>query len=69
MGNRKMVEVAVEIKVSTDKAILVSDGSEEIWVPISQVKELENVSDLEEAIANLEVITIPEWLAIQKGLI
>ena len=69
MGNKRMVEVAVEIKVSTDKAILVSDGSEEIWVPISQVKELENVSDLEEAIANLEVITIPEWLAIQKGLI
>lgn len=69
MSVRKQVEVAIEVIMSTDKALLVSDGGEEVWIAISHIKELEDVDDMEEAISNLEVITIPEWVAIQKGLI
>jgi len=59
------VEIAVDIKVTTDKAILVSDGSLEVWIPLSQVTDY---TDEIEAGASITIF-ISEWLAQEKGLI
>lgn len=47
----------------TEKAILFNDGDVEVWIPKSQVQD----EDREES--GLLKIEIPEWLALDKGLI
>lgn len=60
------VEVHCEIKRSTEKAYLVDHGGdEEVWLPKSQVSHRES----DERGSNLRVFVIPEWLAIEKGMI
>jgi len=60
------VEVAVELVRETDKAYLVHDGDTDMWIPKSQVSDLEKVTiDGKVHLA----FTIPEWLALEKGLI
>lgn len=59
-------DITVELHHETDGAILVSDdGKSEkaVWVPKSQVSEMVMLDE-----KNAE-ITIPEWLAFDKGLI
>lgn len=46
----------------TDRAILVNDGVYDIWLPKSLVEILEIKGD------DLE-ISLPEWLAVDKGII
>ena len=61
-----LVEVTVLLVTQTEKAVLVSDTGESkdaVWVPKSQI-EIE-----ETARENAYVITLPEWLAIEKGFI
>lgn len=61
-----LVEVTVLLVTQTEKAVLVSDTGESknaVWVPKSQI-EIE-ATDREGAY----VITLPEWLAIEKGFI
>jgi hypothetical protein len=61
-----LVEVTVLLVTQTDKAVLVSDTGESrdaVWVPKSQI-EIEE-TDREGAY----VITLPEWLAIEKGFV
>lgn len=59
------VKFCGELKHETDGAYLVSDGINDIWLPKSQVREFRQVgrrgSDYE--------FVIPEWLAIEKGVI
>ena len=57
------VEIAVEVKHDTAKAMLVTDGSVEAWIPKSQVT-YEPLNNNKET-----TITMPEWLAKNKGLI
>jgi hypothetical protein len=58
------IDIAVTIRHQTDAAILVSDGSIRdekevmVWLPKSQVE-----------INDDQTITLPEWLALEKGLI
>lgn len=61
----ELTDIAVEIRHETDNALLVWAGVEdgfgdpiEIWLPKSQVEVNEDGT-----------ITLPEWLAIEKGLI
>jgi len=54
-----MIDIACEIKVETDKAVLINDGTKEVWLPKSQIEI--NREDKE--------VTMPEWLAIEKELI
>jgi hypothetical protein len=61
----KTIEVAIEVKGKTDAAIFVTDGNESAWLPKSQI---ENGPDSFE-IGQVYEITIPEWLALKKGLI
>jgi hypothetical protein len=54
----KLIDIEIDgIKAETDKAYLVVIGKTEAWVPKSQVE----LSGLE--------LTLPEWLAMDKGLI
>lgn len=53
-----LVDIAAEIKRETDKAWLVSDGEREVWLPKSQAE-----------FDGTATFTMPEWLALEKGLI
>lgn len=59
----KDVEIEVEVRVETDKALLVFDGKTECWIPKSQIK------DQCEEKGQITSIFISEWLAGEKGLI
>ena len=61
-----LVDVAVCRMAETDKAILVSETGEKenaVWLPKSQV-EIEN-----DGHANFVTVTLPQWLAKDKGFI
>lgn len=75
MGNNKLIEVEIEEVVHhTEKALLVRQGDgTEAWVPFSMIQEfkdmlLEEIEEVVEA-GDLEIITIPEWAAVQEGLV
>lgn len=57
------IEVEVELRGGTDKAIKVSNGKIEAWIPRSQI------TDECEDKGRLISIFIPTWLAHEKGLI
>lgn len=57
------IEIDVEIQARTTKALLVSNGKTECWVPRSQISDYSGSEDSPES------IFIPEWLALEKGLI
>ncbi len=57
------IEIAVEVKARTDKALLVFDGKTECWIPRSQISDYSGDED------SPETIFISEWLAGEKGLI
>lgn len=58
----KKIEPIVEIKCtvarSTDKAVLITDGTRNAWIPRSQISDESDDS-----------IFIPLWLATEKGLV
>lgn len=61
-----LVDIAVCMHAMTDKAILVSEDNDKdkaVWLPRSQI-EVEN-----DGHANFITVTLPEWLAHDKGLI
>ena len=59
--SNKTIELELELLRDdvSDDALLVSDGTNEWWVPRSQC-EYDKV---------LGTLTIPEWLAFEKGMI
>jgi hypothetical protein len=60
-----LVDVLVRLHHETDKAILVSDSGEEkdaVWLPRSQI-------EIEPKKPGYIEVTLPEWLAMDKGLI
>lgn len=63
---RKDVEIECTVKVVTDRAILIYDGKQEVWIPKSQVSDYSGSDDLD---TTVESIFIPEWLAIERGLV
>lgn len=65
MTKSGLIDVSVQVHHITERAILVSDDGDRdkaIWLPLSQIE----VEDQEKSIA---MITLPEWLALDKGLI
>lgn len=64
------IEIAVEVRAQTKwpggerKAVLVTDGNVEEWVPWSQVNDYS-----EDSKGNITSIFIPEWIAEEKGFI
>jgi hypothetical protein len=60
-----IVDVDVEVTARTEKAVLVHTGDKEkaVWLPLSQI-EIEP-----SGFAGIETVTLPEWIALEKGLI
>lgn len=54
-----LVDIAGEIQGETEKAFRFYDGKEIVWIPKSQCEWDEES----------KIMTMPEWLALEKGLI
>ena len=60
-----LFDLDVELHVDTGKAVLVStDGKKEnaVWLPSSQI-------EIERKFGVIYTVTLPEWLAVEKGLV
>ena len=72
---KKMVMIDIDgILNMTDKSVCVDVGEGRyngVWVPLSQIEGIKEMSDEEfgEWCAETKEITIPEWLAVQAGLV
>ena len=59
MKNHDIIEIAGELRHETEKAYQLFDGSKTVWIPKSQA----------EWDAHSKTMQMPEWLALEKGLI
>lgn len=61
-----IIDIDVEVLHRTDKAVLVHTGNKEeaVWLPFSQIEIEPN-----DAFPGIETVSLPEWLAQEKGLI
>lgn len=62
MSNDDLITINADILQVTDAAVLIDCGGEEVWLPLSQID-----FDGERGDANVS-ISLPEWLADEKGL-
>lgn len=68
--DKNYIELVGQIRFETQPdnprsgAILFYDGDKEVWLPKSQIEDI----DLEIA-EPMAQVTIPEWLAMERGLI
>jgi len=58
----KLVDIAVQVKYETKAAYLINDGDKDIWIPKSQC-------ELHFEPNKSAILTLPEWLALDKELI
>jgi hypothetical protein len=58
MPKNELIDIAAGIRVETEKAWLLHDGTKEAWVPKSQVERNPDGT-----------FTMPVWLAKDKGFI
>ena len=65
MSKSNIIDIDVEVTARTEKAVLVHTGNKEeaAWLPLSQI-EIEP-----SGVGGIETVTLPEWLALEKGLI
>jgi hypothetical protein len=66
LESKEFVEIACEVRVKTDRAVLIHDGRREAWIPHSQIED-PNPEDMD--IGSHVTLLIHEWLAKDKGLI
>lgn len=62
MSDKDEIDICVEFLKDSGRAIKVSDGYVEEWLPKSQIE-----YDGEEG--DTITVTMPNWLALEKGLI
>lgn len=72
---KTLTDVSVQVRQLRDKAIAVADGTmteregkeveQWFWVPLSQIE----VDPSEYAVGDTVTVTLPEWLATDKGLV
>lgn len=58
MSDPKLIDIAAELRIETQKAFQIFDGKTTEWVPKSQVERNDHGT-----------WTMPEWLAKEKGFI
>lgn len=58
-----LTDITVEQRHETASAILVHDGDVQVWLPKSQI-EIADSGD-----GRTIVVTLPQWLAEEKGLV
>jgi len=66
MSKYDPVEFCGELRHETDKAYLVYDGADEVWIPKSQCLDVQQIGG---TLSSDYEFTIPEWLAEEKGVI
>lgn len=64
MSKNDPIEFCGELRHETDRAYLVFDGKTEVWIPKSQVQDCHQIGRGSEW-----EFVIPEWLAIEKGIV
>ena len=60
-----VIDIEVKVHARTDRGIRVSATGQQIdaeWLPLSQI-------EVEMKEGGMAVVTLPEWLALDKGLI
>lgn len=60
-----LIDVTVQLHFMTDRAIRVSDDGDSekaVWIPLSQCEVLKRPN-------GIAIVTLPEWMALEKGLI
>jgi hypothetical protein len=62
--SNEIVEIFGTIMAETDKAILLFDGVEESWLPLSQIE-----YDMHNEVGDDLTVEVPEWLAIESGFV
>lgn len=62
--SQELIELSLDLVKKSDGALLVSDGDNEAWLPKSLIE-----YDEEPERGRSIDIELPEWLAIEKGLI
>lgn len=68
MPRNDPVELSVAFIRATDEAVLVTeDGDREVWLPRSQLTTDSDIEHLTEG--EVFEVSLPEWLAYEKGLI
>jgi hypothetical protein len=60
MANQLTIECNIEHE--TERAVLINDGTQKIWLPKSVV-------EVDRAEGDRAVVYVPEWLANERGLI
>ena len=75
MGSKTLTDIACHVRQVRDKAIAVADGTTEenegrdrevwYWLPLSQIEVDPSTYDVGDEVT----VTLPEWLAMDKGLI
>ena len=64
MTRSNIIDIDVEVLARTEKAVLVHTGNKEqaVWIPLSQCELSKS------GFGGIETLTLPEWLATEKGL-
>lgn len=57
-ANHDLVDIAGECRAQTEKAVQFFDGDKLVWLPLSQIE-----------VNDDGTVTMPEWLAVDKGLV
>jgi hypothetical protein len=63
----EIVEIVAKVVLSTDRAVLLDDGTQEVWLPLAQIemRPLENTTSG----SGFVTVCMPEWLAADKRLL
>lgn len=63
-----LTEITGSLLATSSNSVLIDDGSVEVWLPKSQIQNI--TSDIEDwDIGDRITFEIPEWLAIDRGLV
>lgn len=61
----RFIEIACKKLGETENALRIYDGGQSVWIPKSQIEETDHDFDTK----GEGTIMLPEWLAIEKGLV
>jgi len=65
MTKSDLIDVTVQLHMMTDRAIRVSDDGDDekaVWIPLSQCEVLKRPN-------GIAIVTMPEWMAVERGLV
>lgn len=61
-----LIDLTLHLHAKSSKAILVSetgDAVKAVWLPVSQIEVIPGRAK------SIVVVTLPEWMAVEKGLV